>query len=116
MLTNSLVGEIAYLNVVDQEVRILNSSKAAVNPLDKRSSIYSNRPVRMMASEIIGCKKTLVIMQYGSRFREIRKCTNRSMGTRAYVEKFAPLLEKETVKLLVGVTADPGFLAQHIRK
>ena len=63
----------------------------------------------MMASEIIGCKKTLVIMQYGSRFREIRKCTNRSMGTRACVEKFVSLLEKETVKLLVGVTADPGF-------
>ena len=74
MLTNLFVVEITYLNVVDQEVRILNSSKAAVNLLDKRSSIYSNRPVRMMAGEIVGWETTLVIMQYGSRFREIIEC------------------------------------------
>ena len=32
---------------------------------------------------------------------------NRSIVTRACVEEFAPSLEKETAKLLAGVTADP---------
>ena len=54
MLMNSLVGEITYLNVIGQEMVILNSSKAAVDLLDKRLSIYSNRPVFTMAGEIVG--------------------------------------------------------------
>ena len=75
MLINSFVVEITYLNVVGQEaILLLNSSKAAVDLLDKRSPICSDRPVRMMAGEMID--GTLVIMKYSSRFREIRKCTN----------------------------------------
>ena len=95
---------------------ILNSSKAAVDLLDKRSSIYSERRGRVLAGEIIGWQKSLGFMPYGSRFREFRKYMNRSIGTRASVEKYAPLLERETAKLMARVTADPGSLAQYIRK
>ena len=116
MLTNLVVGEITYLNVLGRKMIILNSSKAAVDLLDKRSSIYSERRGRVLAGEIIGWKKSLGFMPYGSRFREFRKYMNRSIGTRASVEKYAPLLEKETARLVARVTADPGSLAQYIRK
>ena len=116
MLTNLVVGEITYLNVLGRKMIILNSSKAAVDLLDKRSSIYSERWFSMLAGEIIGWKKILGFMPYGSQFREIRKYLNRSIGTRASMEKYAPLLEKETAKLVARVTADPGSLAQYIRK
>ena len=95
---------------------ILNSSKAAVDLLDKRSSIYSNRPVLLLAGEIIGWNKALGLLQYGPRFRVFRKYMNKSIGTWAGVEKFHPLLEKETVKFIARVMADPGALVQHIRK
>ena len=116
MLTNLVVGEITYLNVLGRKMIILNSSKAAVDLLDKRSSIYSERRGRVLAGEIIGWQKSLGFMPYGSRFREFRKYMNRSIGTRASVEKYAPLLERETAKLVARVTADPGSLAQYIRK
>ena len=111
-----VVGEITYLNVLGRKMIILNSSKAAVDLLDKRSSIYSERWFSMLAGEIIGWKKILGFMPYGSQFREIRKYLNRSIGTRASMEKYAPLLEKETAKLVARVVADPGSLAQCIRK
>ena len=116
MLTNPFAGEITYLNVIGQKMIILNSSKAAVDLLDKRSSIYSNRPVVMMAGEIVGWNKILGFLQYGPRFREFRKYMNKSIGTRASVEKFAPLLEKETAKFVARVKADPSSLVQRIRK
>ena len=116
MLTNLVVGEITYLNIFGRKMIILNSSKAAVDLLDKRSSIYSERRLSVLAGEIIGWKKSLGFLPYGSQFREMRKYMNRSIGTRASVEKYAPLLEKETAKLVARVMADPGSLAQYIRK
>ena len=115
ILTSLLVGEITYLNVLGQKMIVLNSSKAAVDLLDKRSSNYSNRPVLMMGGEIAGWNRSLGFMQYGPRFRELRKYLSKSM-TRASVEKFAPLLEKETAKFVARVMVDPGSLAQHIRQ
>jgi hypothetical protein len=99
-----------------REMIILNSSKTAIDILDKRSSIYSDRPVMMMAGEIIGWNNALGFIQYGPRFREVRKYLNKSIGTRASVDKFVPLLEKETAKFAVRVMADPGSLAKQIRK
>ena len=115
MLTNLFIGEITYLNVVGQKMVILNSSKAAVDLLDKRSSTYSNRPVIMLGGEIVGWNRSLGLMQYGPRFRELRKYLSKSM-TRASVEKFAPVQEKETAKFLARAMRDPGSLAQHIQQ
>jgi hypothetical protein len=72
---------------------ILNSSKAAIDLLDKRSAIYSNRPILMMGGEIVGWNQTMALIQYGPRLREYRKFVGRLIGTRAGTEKFAPLME-----------------------
>jgi hypothetical protein len=116
ILPDALIGEITYLNVIGHEMVILNSSKAAVDLLDKRSSMYSDRPGLVLAGEIIGWNKTLPLLQYGPQFREFRKYMNKSIGTRACVEKFIPLLEKETAKFTARVMAEPGSLVKQIRK
>ena len=95
---------------------ILNSSKAAVEILDKRSSIYSNRPVLMLAGELVGWNKIMGLLQHGPRFREFRRYMNKLIGTRASVEKFASLQERETTKFVARVMADPDALVKHIRK
>ena len=110
------VGDVTYINALGQEMIILNSSKAAVDLLDKRSANYSFRPVIMMCGEIIGWNQSLALLQYGPRFREFRKYMSKLIGTRASVEKFAPLQEKEAAKLVARVMADPGSLPHQIRK
>ncbi|KAF9647047.1 cytochrome P450 [Thelephora ganbajun] len=118
MLTKPFIhtGEITYLNVLGQELIILNSSKVAVDLLDKRSAIYSDRPILMMGGEIVGWNRSLALTQYGPRFREFRKYMSRLVGTRASMEKFTPLQEKETAKFVARVMADPGSLVHQIRK
>ena len=109
-------GDIVYLNVLGQQMIILNSSKAAFDLLDKKSATYSDRPVVPMCGEMIGWNKSLALTQYGPRFREYRKYTTKLFGSRASVEKFAPLQEKETAKFVARVMADPGSLVQQTRK
>ena len=99
-----------------QKMIILNSSKAAVDLLDKRSAIYSDRPVAIMAGEIVGWNRFLGLTRYGPRFRDFRKHMSRLIGTRASMERFTPLQEKETAKFVARVMADPGSLAHQIRK
>jgi len=110
------IGDVTYINVLGQETIILNSHKAAVDLLDKRSATYSDRPVLMMGGEIVGWSQSLVLTRYGPRFREVRKHLSRLIGTRASVERFAPLQEKETAKFVARVMADPGSLVHQIRK
>ncbi|KAF9782612.1 cytochrome P450 [Thelephora terrestris] len=107
---------VMYLNALGQQMVILSSSKAAFDLLEKKSAIYSDRPVVMMCGEIIGWNKSLALTQYGPRFREFRKYMNKLFGTRAAVERFAPLQEKESAKFLAKIIADPGSLVQQIRK
>jgi len=99
-----------------QDTIILNSSNAAFDLLDKRSAIYSNRPVLMMGGEIVGWNRSLALTQYGPRFREYRKFMSKFVGTRASMENFAGLQERETAKFLARAMTDPGSLVQQIRK
>jgi hypothetical protein len=55
------IGDVVYINVLGQEMIILNSSKAAVDLLDKRSANYSDRPVVMMCGEIVGWNRSLAL-------------------------------------------------------
>ena len=41
---------------------------------------------------------------------------NKVIGTRASMEKFAPLMEKEMTKFVARIASDPGSLVQQIRK
>ena len=110
------LGDVAYINVLGQHMVILNSSKAAVDLLDKRSATYSDRPILMMCGELVGWNRSLALTQYGPRFREFRKFMGRLIGTRASMERFVPLQERETAKCLARIMADPGSLVHQIRK
>jgi len=109
-------GHVTHINVLGQNTIILNSSKAALDLLDRRSATYSNRPILMMGGEMVGWNRVLALTQYGPRFREYRKFMNRFVGTRASMENLAPLQEREMGKFLARVMADPSSLVQQTRK
>jgi hypothetical protein len=95
---------------------ILNSSQAAVEMLDKKSSIYSDRPIIPMGGELVGWKDTLVLLQYGERFRNFRKLFHQTIGSTTSMLNFKPAEEVETRRFLKSVLAKPDDLAAHVRK
>ncbi|THH18030.1 hypothetical protein EW146_g2895 [Bondarzewia mesenterica] len=109
-------GNILSVKVLGQPIIILNSLKTATEMLEKKSAIYSDRPVLMMGSEIVGWKNTLALTPYGDRFREYRKMLHSLMGTRMHMERFHPIEELETHRFLRRILEKPDELPEHIRK
>lgn len=109
-------GSIISLNLLGQPLIVLNSAAHAVALLDKRSTIYSDRPVLTMGGELVGWKYTLALTPYGERFREYRKFIARLVGGHAQMQPHLALAERETRRFLLRVLQDPGNVPAHIRK
>ncbi|KAH7931262.1 cytochrome P450 [Leucogyrophana mollusca] len=109
-------GDISSVEVLGQHIVVLNSVKPAIEMLDKKSSVYSDRPVLPMGGELCGWKNTLVLLPYGDRFREYRKNFHRVIGSRASMDTYHPVEEIETHRFLQRVLAKPADLSAHVRK
>ncbi|KAG7451628.1 cytochrome P450 [Guyanagaster necrorhizus] len=111
-----IYGDLVSVAFFGQRLIILNSAKTAVDLLDKKSSIHSDRPSIPMGGELVGWKNTLVLIPYGKRFRSYRRLAHQLFGNKATMEQFLPVEERETHRFLKRVLAQPENLSQHIRK
>ncbi|TFY82542.1 hypothetical protein EWM64_g1477 [Hericium alpestre] len=106
-------GGIIYLKILGQPMIIINSLQAANDMLEKKSNLYSDRPLLEMAGEIVGFKDTLALSPYGERWRESRRMMHRIMGSRTNLEKFHPVEELETRRFLKCVLDQPDSAHLH---
>ncbi|KAH7888012.1 cytochrome P450 [Phlebopus sp. FC_14] len=102
---------IVSVHVLGQRVIIFNSAEHAINFLEKRSAKSSNRPHLQLAGEMIGWNKSLVLTQYGNHFKEYRKNIHRTIGTRAALEKFYPLVERQVQRFLQRLIHTPEAIS-----
>ena len=112
----STIGPMATVSILGQQMIIVNSAKTALDMLDKKSAIYSDRPVMPMGGELVGWKDTLVLVPYGDRFRNYRKFFHQVIGSNASVSLFYPIEELETHRFLKSVLKNPDDLVTHIRQ
>ncbi|KIM45959.1 hypothetical protein M413DRAFT_298764 [Hebeloma cylindrosporum] len=109
-------GDICSVTVLGQPLIILNSAKVAIDMLDKKSAIYSDRPTLQMGGELVGWKNTMVLLPYGDRFRRYRRLFHRLIGNPASIQCFYPSEELEARRFLRRLLTTPGDLAAHVRK
>ncbi|KAG6827613.1 hypothetical protein H0H92_011103 [Tricholoma furcatifolium] len=109
-------GEICSATVFGQPMIIVNSAKAAHEMLNKKSNIYSDRPVLEMGGNLVGWKNSLVLLPDGDRFRRFRRLFHSTIGSRATMkQQFSHVEESETHKFLQRLLTDPANLAAHVR-
>ncbi|KAG0702312.1 cytochrome P450 [Suillus ampliporus] len=108
-------GDISHISVLGQHIIVVNSVKAAMDMMDKKSTIYSDRPVLPMAGELVGLKHVMTLLPYGDHFRRHRKYFHRVIGSRAALDIYNPVEEVETHRFLKRVLAKPDQLQAHIR-
>ena len=94
---------------------ILNSPELAIQMLDKKSAIYSDRPKMTFGGEMVGWNQTLVLSPYGDRFREYSRFMHQLIGSQKQVQRFHPLSEQETRKFLRRLLKTPNDVQSHIR-
>jgi hypothetical protein len=95
---------------------ILNSAEVVIAMLDKKGSIYSDRPVMQMGGELVGWKNSLVLQRYGERLRGYRRLFYKVIGTDQSMSEYYPVEEIETHKFIKRLLETPQDLADHIRK
>jgi hypothetical protein len=99
-----------------QHIIVLNSVKSAIAMLDKKGTIYSDRPVLPMSGELVGWKHSLGLLPYGDRFRQYRKSIHQIMGSRAALNAYHLIEEIETRRFLKRVFSNPEQLQAHIQQ
>ncbi|KAF7369676.1 O-methylsterigmatocystin oxidoreductase [Mycena venus] len=94
-----LYGAVSYTTVLGKEIVILNTLEACNDMLDKRSSVYSGRPIMPFAGEIVGWDQQLLLVTYGKHFPA------------AYHE----VQETEVKYLISRLHGDPEGLVKNLR-
>lgn len=61
-------GGVVYVHVLGVGIVFLNTAEAAIDLLDKRGSIYSDKPSLMMSGELCVTHSLVLIMAYSSLF------------------------------------------------
>ncbi|KZT01777.1 cytochrome P450 [Laetiporus sulphureus 93-53] len=109
-------GPSVYFRVFTRRVLVLNSLKAATDLLESRSTIYSDRPILWMYTELINRKLAVFnISSKNPRFKRYRRILHSSLNPRA-AQSFRALQVKETHTLLRGLAASPQDFMYHIRR
>ncbi|KAF7423939.1 hypothetical protein PC9H_009237 [Pleurotus ostreatus] len=65
-------GDVIHLSVLGRSIIVLDSHQVAIDLLEKRSALYSDRP-RFLVFDLMGWDPDVVFMSYGQRFRKHRK-------------------------------------------
>ncbi|CAL1711055.1 unnamed protein product [Somion occarium] len=106
-------GEIVYLHVFGQGLVFLNTHEVALDLMDRKGSIYSDKPALVMAGELCGCENMVAFTRYGDQSRRQRKLMQQALGTSA-IKTYQPLLEYQAHELVRAVLADPKHHLDYI--
>ncbi|KAG8986321.1 hypothetical protein FRB94_010225 [Tulasnella sp. JGI-2019a] len=98
-------GPVTYLNVAGQPVLIINAQEAAVDLLDKRSAIYSDRP-RFVMAEMSGQDASTALIS-GAEHRKHRKLFAQALHSRVVERDFVPLQERMSRQLAKCLLDNP---------
>ncbi|KAI9445994.1 cytochrome P450 [Lactarius indigo] len=112
--SEELGSDIIHADVMGSHIIILNSIKAASELLDKRSSIYSDRPPLVAVQELFGMDYNIALLQYGTAWRHSRREFQANFGP-ADLEAYQPLEQRAVHRLLRNLLSSPDNFMQHLR-
>ncbi|KAE9389979.1 cytochrome P450 [Gymnopus androsaceus JB14] len=108
-------GPIFSLNMAGNPVIVLNSHEVVTELLEKRSTIYSDRPRFIMAHEILTGGIFVAFSGYNALWRKLRRAGQDGLNVRAS-EKFQPLQQEEARFLAYQMLTNSRDWDDHMRR
>ncbi|TFK64540.1 cytochrome P450 [Pluteus cervinus] len=108
-------GDVVYLHVFGQGLVFLNSPEAVFDLLDKRGSIYSDKPQLIMICDLCGCKNMVAFTGYNEQSKRHRKLMHQAFAPKV-INTYHPLMISETHDFLRRLIADPSGYMAHTRR
>ncbi|KZT03202.1 cytochrome P450 [Laetiporus sulphureus 93-53] len=110
-------GEIVYARFFHQNVVILNTLRVAQELMEKRGTIYSDRPRFVILAELVRIfHPNYSLMPYGDEWRRQRKWAQTTVQARSTLESYRPLQQREVRSMLSDLIQAPENFAEHISK
>ncbi|KAH9925312.1 cytochrome P450 [Fomitopsis serialis] len=107
-------GPVMHISIVSSPIIVLSSREAISDLLEKRSLMYSDRPVVPMAGELAGMEQFTALAPYGQRHREGRKLILSAVSTRK-TPGLHIIEESKTADFISRLARSPSELRSHIR-
>lgn len=108
-----LAGDLIHLTIFKRHIIIINSYNVAVDLLEKRSNIYSDKPI-LAALDCMGWGFNLAFIRYHDpRRRLYRKLMHQGLGTPSTVD-VQHTLSKGSLELLSQLEREPGRFLEHV--
>ncbi|KAF8912662.1 cytochrome P450 [Mucidula mucida] len=107
-------SDVVSMEVLGQPVIILNSAKAAMELLEKRSAIYADKPSFRMSNGLMGWGWDFGFMRYSDRWRLHRKTFNQYFNANQ-VSNYRPVQVQATLRFLRRLLQRPDDFYQHAR-
>ncbi|KAJ7610063.1 cytochrome P450 [Roridomyces roridus] len=108
-------SDIIHLNLAGTSVIVLNSLKATDDLLEKRSSIYSDRPDQPMVKDLMGWYFNIALMKYGDDWRAHRRLFNKAFNIQT-ARNYEPYELAGAHRLLKRFLHTPDKFAEHFRQ
>ncbi|EKM54955.1 uncharacterized protein PHACADRAFT_194981 [Phanerochaete carnosa HHB-10118-sp] len=108
-------SDVIHLNLAGNHLLVLNSIQSCRDLLEKRSTIYSDRPTAgiTMIAELCGLNWSFGLKSYGPEWRAGRKAFQ-SVFHAGVVHKHRPTLTREVNRFLRRVCTDPKEWINHL--
>ncbi|EMD37282.1 hypothetical protein CERSUDRAFT_153819 [Gelatoporia subvermispora B] len=110
-----LCSDTICLDAMGTYIVVLNSLSAATDLLEKRSTVYSDRPWMTMLSELVGLGWSLPLLPYGDAWKMGRRMFHQEMSTGPAVARNRRVEQQETRILLSRLLNEPQEFLHHIR-
>ncbi|KAF8641537.1 hypothetical protein AX16_009914 [Volvariella volvacea WC 439] len=106
-------GDIFYITMFGQPWIVVNDFQIAVDLLEKRGFIYSNRPISPMG-EMMGWHDGMAFLQYGDRLKAFRRHFQKIMGNPAALHRFDEIEEQESQRFARRLLNKPEGFLRHV--
>ncbi|KAI0784068.1 cytochrome P450 [Abortiporus biennis] len=106
-------GDLVFLNVVGQPILVLNSLRVAVDLLDRRSDIYSDRPKNIVTRDMLCGGRNMVLMDYHARYKSLRRVMNAGLTKPASLNYHA-FRSREAISLVRAFLQHPNDWKMHV--
>ncbi|KAI0076591.1 cytochrome P450 [Panus rudis PR-1116 ss-1] len=107
-------SDVIGLRIFGTNIVVVNSLEAATELLDKRSSIYSDRPHMTMIDDLVGYRWMMTFVKYGEHWRDMRRAFHQEFNQVA-VQKFQHIQVKACHELLKRFATRPETFMGDIR-
>ncbi|KAH9168123.1 cytochrome P450, partial [Lactarius sanguifluus] len=99
-------GDLMYLTVFGQGILVVNSQCVAVDLLEKRSNIYSDRPQSISLNEFLTESLLFVFTGYGDLWCRLRRPAVEGFS-KSIVPDFYPIQSREAIMLALSLIKCP---------